>query len=202
MRALASIASTSVATVLLLAAPSHAQSAEQREPTCSDDGLGRGSRFVGRVDYGASSYVSPTPGTPVGFDLGFVAGFWFVASNRCRPWHLRVQPELALYLEFPTTRGAPLMARGRAAVALGPASMLAQFSYVPSITYGGARGQTGFGFQNGARVEALFGAAGFEVFHGYFPSATGDIHEVGIHGLIDVFAVIYVFAGFARLAGL
>jgi hypothetical protein len=189
--ALAAAALALGAAVALGAAPARAQS------SCSDDGLGRHHRFVGRVDYGASSYLTPTPATFVNWDLALVLGGWFVASDRCQPWHLRVQPELSLQL---TIHGNTTVdPRGRLMLALGPASSLAQFSYVPGAYFGLARGVTGAGFVHALRLEVLFGAAGLELFHAVAPGPA-PVHQAGFHALLDVYAVVQVFAGFGRLA--
>ncbi len=166
--------------------------------TCSDDGLGRGSRFVGRMDYGPRWYVRPLPGGTSSFDFSFVGGYWFVLAGRCSDWHFRLQPELALDLSI--IGNLPVEVRGRAGLAVGAGSMLVQPSYFASAAYGTALGASSFGFVHGARLEMLFGAAGVELQHGYFPRASGDVHTVALHGLIDVYATIALFSGLARWA--
>lgn len=55
-------------------------------------------------------------------------------------------------------------------------------------------------FLHGPRLEAFFGAVGVELQHGYFPRATGDLHSVALHGMVDVYATIALFTGLARWA--
>lgn len=166
--------------------------------TCSDDGLGRGARFVGRIDYGARWYVRPLPAGTFSFDFSFVGGYWFVVAGRCNEWHLRLQPEVALDLSI--IGNLPVEVRGRAGLAVGAGSMLVQPSYFASAAYGTALNASSFGLVHGARLEVLFGAAGVELQHGYFPRAAGDVHTVALHGLVDVYATIALFTGLARWA--
>lgn len=193
----ASLSLTLASCALLSSAAAHAQSPPSPPRACSDDGLGRRSRFVGRIDYGPRWYVRPT-GAPFAFDFSFGAGYWIAATSGCEPWLLRVQPEASL--DFSVFDRAPVEARGRGGVSIGAASLLVQLSYFVGGGYGSALRSDGAVLVHGPRLEAFFGAAGVELQHGYFPRAAGDLHSIALHGMIDVYATVALFTGLARWA--
>lgn len=183
--------------VLLVSATAHAQSQPSPPRACSDDGLGRRSRFVGRIDYGPRWYAQPA-GAPFAFDFSFGGGYWIAATSGCESWHLRVQPEA--FLDLSIFDRDPVEVRGHGGVAIGAASMLLQLSYFVGGGYGTALRADGPVFLHGPRLEAFFGAAGFEVQHGYFARASGDLHSIALHGTVDLYATIALFTGLARWA--
>lgn len=131
------IAAPFAATITFASATASAQSAPTAPPRrCSDDGLGRHSRFVGRMDYGPRWYVQPS-GLASAFDFSFGGGYWIAATSGCEEWHLRIQPEA--FLDVSIFDRDPVEVRGHGGVAIGAASMLVQLSYFAGGGYGGAR---------------------------------------------------------------
>lgn len=149
------------------------------------------------MDYGPRWYAQPS-GLASAFDFSFGGGYWIAATSGCEEWHLRIQPEA--FLDVSIFDRDPVEVRGHGGVAIGAASMLVQLSYFAGGGYGGALRASGPVFLHGPRLEVFFGAVGVEVQHAYFARATGDLHSVALHGMVDVYATITLLTGLARWA--